>query len=50
MTTMRKRFYELATRALDDDARLAIVLAEIGASELPASTSECSTSASGSSR
>ena len=36
MTTMRKRFYERATRALDDDPRTAIVLAEIGASELPA--------------
>jgi transketolase len=35
MITMRKRFYELATRALDDDPRTAIVLAEIGASELP---------------
>jgi transketolase len=35
MTTMRKRFYELATDALLDDARAAIVLAEIGASELP---------------
>ena len=35
MTTMRKRFYELATRALDDDPRTAIVLAEIGASEVP---------------
>jgi transketolase len=35
MTTMRKRFYELATRALDDDPRAALVLAEIGASELP---------------
>jgi transketolase len=35
MTTMRNRFYELATRALDDDPRTAIVLAEIGASELP---------------
>jgi transketolase len=35
MTTMRKRFYELAARALDDDDRSAIVLAEIGASELP---------------
>jgi transketolase len=35
MTTMRKRFYELATRALDDDRRTAIVLAEIGVSELP---------------
>jgi transketolase len=34
MTTMRKRFYELATRALDDDPRTAIVLAEIGVSEL----------------
>jgi transketolase len=35
MTTMRKRFYELATQALDDDPRAAIVLAEIGASEVP---------------
>jgi transketolase len=35
MTTMRKRFYELATRALDDDPRIALVLAEIGVSELP---------------
>lgn len=35
MTTMRKRFYELATRALDDDPRTALVLAEIGVSELP---------------
>ena len=36
MTTMRKRFYERATEALHDDPRAAIVLAEIGASELPA--------------
>ncbi len=35
MTTMRRRFYALATRALDDDPRTAIVLAEIGVSELP---------------
>ena len=35
MTTMRKRFYEVATRALDDDPRTALVLAEIGVSELP---------------
>jgi transketolase len=35
MTTMRKRFYELAARALDDDPRTALVLAEIGVSELP---------------
>ena len=35
MTTMRKRFYRLATQALDDDPRAAIVLAEIGASEVP---------------
>jgi transketolase len=35
MSTMRKRFYERATRALDDDPRVALVLAEIGASELP---------------
>jgi transketolase len=35
MTTMRKRFYDLAARALDDDPRVAIVLAEIGAASLP---------------
>jgi transketolase len=35
MTTMRKRFYERATHALHEDARAAVVLAEIGASELP---------------
>ena len=35
MSTMRKRFYAVATRALDDDPRTAVVLAEIGASELP---------------
>jgi transketolase len=35
MTTMRNRFYELAAGALDDDERTAVVLAEIGASELP---------------
>lgn len=35
MTTMRQRFYELATHALYKDPRAAIVLAEIGASELP---------------
>jgi transketolase len=35
MTAMRARFYELAAQALDDDARAAVVLAEIGASELP---------------
>jgi transketolase len=35
MTTMRKRFYERATHALYEDARAAVVLAEIGASELP---------------
>ena len=35
MTTMRQRFYELAAQALDDDPRVAIVLAEIGASQLP---------------
>jgi len=36
MTTMRQRFYELAARALEDDERVALVLAEIGVSELPA--------------
>jgi transketolase len=35
MTTMRSRFYRLASRALDEDPRAAVVLAEIGASELP---------------
>jgi transketolase len=35
MTTMRKRFYELAAQALDEDPRVALVLAEIGVSELP---------------
>ncbi len=35
MTTMRQRFYERATRALHDDPRPAVVLADIGASELP---------------
>jgi transketolase len=35
MTTMRQRFYERATHALHADARAAVVLAEIGASELP---------------
>jgi transketolase len=33
--TMRQRFYGLAARALDDDPRTALVLAEIGASEVP---------------
>jgi transketolase len=32
---MRSRFYALAGRALDEDPRAAIVLAEIGASEVP---------------
>jgi transketolase len=35
MTTMRQRFYDLAAGALDDDPRVAIVLAEIGAASLP---------------
>src|SRR5918911_211049 len=35
MSTMRQRFYDVAARALDEDPRVAIVLAEIGASELP---------------
>src|SRR3954466_394903 len=35
MTTMRQRFYDLAVQALDDDPRVAIVLAEIGAASLP---------------
>jgi transketolase len=32
---MRKRFYDVATAALDSDPRLALVLAEIGVGELP---------------
>jgi transketolase len=35
MTTMRKRFYDVTTQALHDDENVAVVLAEIGASELP---------------
>jgi transketolase len=35
MTTMRQRFYDVAARALDEDPRVAIVLAEIGAAQLP---------------
>ena len=35
MTTMRQRFYDLAARALEDDPRVALVLAEIGVSQLP---------------
>jgi transketolase len=33
--TMRERFYRTATDMLDDEPRLAIVLADIGASQLP---------------
>jgi len=33
--SMRKRFYSVATHALDEDPRVALVLAEIGVSELP---------------
>jgi transketolase len=35
MTTMRSRFYALTAQALDDDPDVAVVLADIGASELP---------------
>jgi transketolase len=35
MTTMRARFYELAAQAVREDERAALVLAEIGVSELP---------------
>src|SRR5690242_1990094 len=35
MTTMRQRFYDIAADALDEDPRVAIVLAEIGAASLP---------------
>jgi transketolase len=34
VTTMRQRFYEVATQLLDEDPRVAVVLAEIGAGEL----------------
>ena len=34
--TMRSRFYRLAAEALEDDERVAVVLAAIGASEIPA--------------
>jgi transketolase len=34
MTTMRKRFYEVAGQLLEEDPRVAVVLAEIGAGEL----------------
>ena len=33
--TMRSRFYRVAAEALDDDERVAIVLADIGAAQLP---------------
>jgi transketolase len=33
--TMRKRFYRVATELLEDDERVAIVLADIGAGEIP---------------
>jgi transketolase len=35
MTAMRERFYELVPRVLEDDPRVAVVLAEIGAGSLP---------------
>lgn len=35
MTTMRRRFYDVAAQALDQEPQLALVLAEIGVSELP---------------
>jgi transketolase len=35
MTTMRKHFYGLAAEALERDARVAMVFAEIGVSEMP---------------
>ena len=35
MTTMRQRFYRLTAQALDEDPRLALVLADIGVEELP---------------
>jgi len=35
MTTMRERFIDVAARALDEDPRVAVVLAEISAGQLP---------------
>ena len=35
MTTMRSRFYDVTAEALDDDPDVAVVLADIGVSELP---------------
>jgi transketolase len=35
MTTLRERFYELVPRVLEDDPRVAVVLADIGAGSLP---------------
>ena len=35
MSTMRQRFYRVTTRALEDDPDVAVVLADIGVSELP---------------
>ena len=35
MSTMRQRFYDLAASALDEDPRVALVLAEIGVAQLP---------------
>ena len=35
MSAMRARFYDLARRALEEDERVAVVLADIGAGEVP---------------
>src|SRR5262245_48741916 len=35
MTTMRERFYRAATAALEEDERVSVVLAEIGAGQMP---------------
>lgn len=35
MSTMRQRFYSVTTQALEDDPDVAVVLADIGVSELP---------------
>ena len=35
MSTMRQRFYRVTTQALEDDPDVAVVLADIGVSELP---------------
>ena len=47
--TMRERFYELAAEALEQNERVAVVLADIGAGAAPRRIRAGSTSASASS-